>query len=71
MMNSRQWPWVLDWMFIQVRYLPPTRKRMKELRVERDKMTGFLRAVRLAFPLKDHVRNARNENHVGVEVPRY
>ena len=71
MMNSRQWPWVLDWMFIQVRYLTPTRKRMKELRVERDKMTGFLRSVSLAFPLKDNVRNARNENHVGVEVPRY
>lgn len=71
MMNSRQWPWVLDWMFIQVRYLTPTRKRMKELRVERDKMTGFLRAVSLALPLKDNVRSARNENHVGVEVPRY
>ncbi len=44
---------------------------MKEIWIERNKMAWLLRTIRLMLPFKNDVRDARNENHIGVEVPDY
>ena len=51
-----------------MRYFTPTWQRVEKLRIESHEVTWLLSAIKLKFPFKNNVRNARNEDHVCLKM---